>query len=63
MRIIAFPNDGDDRPEPGEVLTTAVFTQPFPEIAAAALRPADGEDAAATAPGAGDVRAVAARQR
>jgi CubicO group peptidase (beta-lactamase class C family) len=49
LRIIAFTNNGDDRPEPGEVLTTAVFNQLFPEIAAAALRPADGEDTAATA--------------
>ncbi|HEX4386458.1 MAG TPA: hypothetical protein VH083_26065 [Myxococcales bacterium] len=49
VRIIAFTNTGDDKPEAGEVLTTAVFNQLFPEIAAEALRPAAGEDAAATA--------------
>ena len=49
VRIIAFTNDGDDKPEPGEVITTAVFNQLFPKIAAQALRPAEGEDPAGTA--------------
>jgi len=48
VRIIAFTNNGDN-PEPGEMITTAVFNQLFPAIAAAAARPSPGEDAAVTA--------------
>jgi D-alanyl-D-alanine carboxypeptidase len=48
VRIIAFTNEADT-PEPGEVLTTAVFDDLFPDIAAAATRPAPGEDTAVTA--------------
>ena len=49
VRIIAFTNDGDGPPEPGETLTNVVFDDLYPEIAAAAARPAPGEDPAATA--------------
>ncbi len=48
VRIIAFTNQVDT-PEPGEVLTTAVFNDLFPDIAAAATRPAPGEDPAVSA--------------
>lgn len=47
VRIIAFTNNGDN-PEPGEMITTAVFNQLFPAIAAAAARPSPGEDIAVT---------------
>jgi len=49
VRIIAFTNDGDGPPEPGEILTNVVFDDLYPEIAAAALRPTPGEDPASTA--------------
>ncbi len=48
VRIIAFTNLRAD-PEPGETITTAVFDDLFPEIAAAAAQPAPGEDADVTA--------------
>ena len=44
MRIIAFTNLRSN-PEPGETITTAVFDALFPDIAAAAARPAPDEDA------------------
>jgi D-alanyl-D-alanine carboxypeptidase len=51
VRIIALTNDGNDNghPEAGEILTTVAFGDLFPEIAAAALRPSPGENAAVTA--------------
>lgn len=48
IRIIAFTNHAAN-PEPGEMITTAVFDDLFPEVAAAATRPAPGEDASVTA--------------
>lgn len=48
IQVIAFTNDGDD-PEPGQMLVTATFEAMYPEIAAAARKPAAGEDAAMTA--------------
>jgi CubicO group peptidase (beta-lactamase class C family) len=48
VRIIAFTNHNAN-PEPGEMITTAVFDDLFPDIAAAASRPAPGEDADVTA--------------
>jgi D-alanyl-D-alanine carboxypeptidase len=48
VRIIAFTNHNAN-PEPGEMITTAVFDDLFPDIAAAASRPALGEDADVTA--------------
>ena len=48
VRIIAFTNLAAD-PEPGEMITTAVFDDLFPDVAAAASRPAPGEDADVTA--------------
>lgn len=48
VRIIAFTNNGDD-PEPGEMITTAIFEDLYPEIAAAANKPAAGEQASITA--------------
>ena len=48
VRIIAFTNNGDN-PEPGEMLTTAIFNELYPEIYAAMRKPAAGEDAAMTA--------------
>jgi D-alanyl-D-alanine carboxypeptidase len=47
-RIIVFTDLTDD-PEPGERFNTGVFEALFPGIAAAADRPAAGEDAAVTA--------------
>ncbi len=47
VRIIAFTNNGDD-PEAGEMLTTAIFEDLYPEIAAAAKKPAAGEQASIT---------------
>ena len=51
VRVIALTNDGNDNghPEAGEILTTVAFGDLFPEIAAAALRPAPGENPAVTA--------------
>ncbi|HEY2344712.1 MAG TPA: serine hydrolase domain-containing protein [Xanthomonadaceae bacterium] len=46
-RIIAFTNSGDS-PEAGEILSNAVFDDLFPDVAAAALAPAAGEDPART---------------
>jgi CubicO group peptidase (beta-lactamase class C family) len=43
VRIIAFTNNGDN-PEPGEMLTTAIFNELYPEIYAATRKPAAGED-------------------
>jgi CubicO group peptidase (beta-lactamase class C family) len=48
LRIIAFTNDKQN-PEPGEIITTAIFNDLYPAIAAEAMRPAAGEDAAVTA--------------
>lgn len=47
-QIIAFTNFADS-PEPGETLTTAIFEDLNPAIAAAAMRPSAGEDAAVSA--------------
>ena len=51
VRIIALTNDGNanGHPEAGEILTNVAFEALHPEIAAAALRPAPGEDPAVTA--------------
>ena len=48
LRIIAFTNLGDSRPEPGETLTNLVFADLYPAIAAKAFRPAPGENRAVT---------------
>lgn len=48
MQIIAFTNFVDS-PEPGETITTAIFEDLNPDIAAAATRPSPGEDPAVTA--------------
>jgi hypothetical protein len=48
VRIMAFTNNGDN-PEPGEMLTSAIFDRLYPEIAAGERRPAKDEDVAATA--------------
>ena len=45
VRIIAFTNHRAN-PEPGEMLTTAIFNDLYPGIAAAALHPSAGEDVA-----------------
>lgn len=47
-QIIAFTNFVDN-PEPGETITTAIFEDLEPAIAAAAMRPSAGEDPAVTA--------------
>jgi CubicO group peptidase (beta-lactamase class C family) len=47
-QIIAFTNFVDN-PEPGETITTAIFEDLEPAIAAAAMRPNAGEDPAVTA--------------
>jgi D-alanyl-D-alanine carboxypeptidase len=47
VRIIAFTNLNAN-PEPGEMITTAVFEDLFPDIAAAASKAAPGEDAEVT---------------
>ncbi|HEY1681384.1 MAG TPA: serine hydrolase domain-containing protein [Candidatus Tumulicola sp.] len=51
VRIVALTNDGNanGHPEAGEILTNVAFEAIHPEIAAAALRPAPGEDTAVTA--------------
>jgi hypothetical protein len=43
VRIIAFTNCTAN-PEPGEMITNAIFDDLFPEIAAAARKPASGEN-------------------
>jgi CubicO group peptidase (beta-lactamase class C family) len=43
VRIIAFTNCTAN-PEPGEMMTSAIFDDLFPDIAAAARQPAPGED-------------------
>ena len=48
MQIIAFTNFVDS-PEPGETITTAIFEDLNPDIAAAAMRPSPGEDPTVTA--------------
>jgi CubicO group peptidase (beta-lactamase class C family) len=48
LRVIAFTNNGDN-PEPGQMLATAAFEALYPDIAAAARKPAAGEDAGTTA--------------
>jgi len=47
-QIIAFTNFVDN-PEPGETITTAIFEDLNPDIAAAAMRPSPGEDPTITA--------------
>jgi len=47
IQVIAFTNVGDN-PEPGQMLVTAAFEALYPDIAAAARKPADGENAATT---------------
>ncbi|HEY8949773.1 MAG TPA: serine hydrolase domain-containing protein [Rhizomicrobium sp.] len=48
VRILAFTNSGDGPPEAGETLTSVIFADLFPAIAAKALQPAPGENAAIT---------------
>lgn len=48
VRIIAFTNLGTN-PEPGEIITNAIFDVLFPEVAAAARKSAPGENQAITA--------------
>ena len=48
VQIIAYTNLKSD-PEPGEIITTAVFEDLYPAIAAAAQRPGAGEDPKVTA--------------
>lgn len=47
IQIIAFTNAGDN-PEPGQMLATAIFEALYPDIAAAARKPAVGEVPATT---------------
>jgi len=47
IQVIAFSNSGDN-PEPGQMLVTATFEAMYPQIAAAARKPAPGELAATT---------------
>lgn len=47
IQIIAFTNVGDN-PEPGQMLVTATFEALYPDIAAAARKPAAGENTATT---------------
>jgi D-alanyl-D-alanine carboxypeptidase len=51
VRIIALTNDGNanGHPEAGEILTNVAFEDLYPKIAAAAMRPASGENVAVTA--------------
>ena len=42
VQVIAFTNSGDRDPEPGEVLTQAIFDELFPSIAALATDPTAG---------------------
>lgn len=48
LQVIAYTNFVDN-PEPGERITTAIFEDMNPAIAAAAMRPAPGEDRSVTA--------------
>lgn len=48
LQIIAFTNFVDN-PEPGETITTAIFEDLDPAIAAAAMRPSPGKDPTVTA--------------
>jgi hypothetical protein len=48
VQIIAFTNFTDN-PEPGETVTTAIFEDLYPAIAAAAAQPSAGEDPKITA--------------
>ncbi|QNK01537.1 serine hydrolase domain-containing protein [Dyella telluris] len=48
IQIIALTNNGDN-PEPGQMLVTAAFETLYPDLAAAARKPAPGENAATTA--------------
>jgi hypothetical protein len=47
LRIIAFTNFAAN-PEPGEIITTAIFEDLEPGVAAAAMRPSPGEDPTVT---------------
>jgi hypothetical protein len=47
LRIIALTNNVDV-PEPGEMLTNAIFNDLYPDLARAATRPAPHEDLAVT---------------
>jgi len=48
LQIVAFTNFVDN-PEPAETITTAIFEDLNPAIAAAAMRPSRGEDSSVTA--------------
>lgn len=48
LRVLAFTNLGDKKPEAGMALTNVVFAALHPDIAAAWNRPVDGEQAAIT---------------
>jgi CubicO group peptidase (beta-lactamase class C family) len=48
IRIIAFTNSGDGPPQAGETITSVVFADLFPAVAAKALSPAPGENSAIT---------------
>jgi D-alanyl-D-alanine carboxypeptidase len=48
LRLIAFTNSGDRSPEPGEVVTNALFADLEPELARTATRSAPGEDKSVT---------------
>lgn len=48
VQIIAFTNNGDN-PEPGQMLVTAAFETLYPDVAAAARKPAPGENDSTTA--------------
>jgi CubicO group peptidase (beta-lactamase class C family) len=48
IQVIAFTNNGDD-PEPGQMLVTAAFETLYPDLAAAARKPAVGENPGTTA--------------
>jgi len=45
VQLIAFTNSGDDAPEPGEVLTQAIYDDLYPDIAAAAALPSGAVEA------------------
>ena len=47
-RIIVLTNNVD-APEPGEIISTAIFDDLYPDLARAAMRPTPGEDVNATA--------------
>ncbi|WP_372784253.1 serine hydrolase domain-containing protein [Phenylobacterium sp.] len=48
LQVIAFTNNGDDTPEPGEILTQIVFEDLYPRIAEAARKPSPGADPSIT---------------